>query len=181
MPSAEAIAELKRLYRKNRSRLTEDSVIEAARDPANALHEYFEWDDEKAANAYRIEQARRLIRSSRFPREVDHIEIRSVAYIRDPRCGAREQGYVPIDALRARRAQALQALDNELQRVESSARRAQAILEALHPPRLDARIGEDIQAAIEAVKRARARLLADGGNPKPPPKRGSGPEQRPSL
>lgn len=37
-------------------------VLDKARDPATALHACFEWDDSRAADAHRMEQARRLIR-----------------------------------------------------------------------------------------------------------------------
>ena len=38
-------------------------VVDAARDPASALHRYFEWDDSAAAAEYRLDQARAVIRS----------------------------------------------------------------------------------------------------------------------
>jgi hypothetical protein len=37
-------------------------VVETARSPDHPLHPYFEWDDKKAAGAYRLDQARALIR-----------------------------------------------------------------------------------------------------------------------
>lgn len=37
-------------------------VVEIARSPRSALHTYFEWDDDKAAEAYRVAQARTLIK-----------------------------------------------------------------------------------------------------------------------
>jgi hypothetical protein len=39
------------------------AVVEAARDPASPLHALFEWDDAKAAEEYRIQTARTIIRS----------------------------------------------------------------------------------------------------------------------
>lgn len=42
--------------------LTERAVIEAAHSTNNPLHEYFEWNDERAANLYRVEQAQRIIK-----------------------------------------------------------------------------------------------------------------------
>lgn len=42
--------------------LTAESVLAAAK-PGTALHRFFEWNDKKAAHEYRLEQARRLIRS----------------------------------------------------------------------------------------------------------------------
>jgi hypothetical protein len=42
--------------------LTPEAVVETARDPKNPLHSEFEWDDTKAAEQYRLDQARELIR-----------------------------------------------------------------------------------------------------------------------
>src|SRR5215207_7682171 len=39
------------------------SVVSAAREPTSAMHPYFEWDDPAAAQEYRLEQARGLVRS----------------------------------------------------------------------------------------------------------------------
>lgn len=47
-------------------RLTPDAVVEAARNARSALHRHFEWDDAKAASAYRLEQAREIIRVIRL-------------------------------------------------------------------------------------------------------------------
>ena len=44
-------------------KLLPTTVLDYARDPASPLHKYFEWDDTEAAEQYRIDQARQLIRS----------------------------------------------------------------------------------------------------------------------
>lgn len=41
--------------------LTPEAVIVAAKSPRHVLHPHFEWDDEAAAHAHRLGQARRLI------------------------------------------------------------------------------------------------------------------------
>ena len=38
------------------------AVVDFARNPATALHSQFTWDDAEAAEAHRLEQARRVIR-----------------------------------------------------------------------------------------------------------------------
>lgn len=38
-----------------------DDVLDAAKDPRSALHKHFQWDDTKAAEAFRRAQARQLI------------------------------------------------------------------------------------------------------------------------
>lgn len=44
-------------------RLAPKAVVDAARDRKSVLHRHFEWRDEIAAEQYRLEQARGLIRS----------------------------------------------------------------------------------------------------------------------
>ena len=54
--------ELERIARKHDGILHPADVVREARDPRNILHDAFEWDDTAAAEAYRIEQAKQLIR-----------------------------------------------------------------------------------------------------------------------
>lgn len=56
--------ELKALMDKD-SRLSPKKVLDYAQDPGTALHKCFEWDDSKAAEKYRMDQARHLIRRVR--------------------------------------------------------------------------------------------------------------------
>lgn len=61
----DAIAkELQRLARANGGLLQPEAVVDAARPAASPLHSRFEWDNSKAAEAYRLWQARQLIRVS---------------------------------------------------------------------------------------------------------------------
>lgn len=46
----------------NGGRLTPVAVVDSARDPSHPLHVHFEWDDAKAAESFRLEQAREIIR-----------------------------------------------------------------------------------------------------------------------
>lgn len=55
---------LQEIYHRH-NRLTPDIVLNEARDPAHPLHSRFEWTDAVAAEKYRREQARALIRSVR--------------------------------------------------------------------------------------------------------------------
>ena len=56
------LVELKALAEKNDGVLHPEAVVGFARNPKTALHSAFEWNNTKAAEQYRIEQARRLIR-----------------------------------------------------------------------------------------------------------------------
>lgn len=53
----EAIAE------KAGGHLTPEAVVDAAREKRHVLHRHFEWDDQKAAEAFRLDQARNIVRS----------------------------------------------------------------------------------------------------------------------
>lgn len=55
--------ELEKIRVKNNGRLENGDVVEAARDKRSPLHPAFEWDDKKAASAYRLDQAGNLIRA----------------------------------------------------------------------------------------------------------------------
>jgi hypothetical protein len=60
--SKAALAEVQRIAARD-GKLTAESVLDAAVDPASPLHDRFEWDDGAAAHGYRLDQARRLIRA----------------------------------------------------------------------------------------------------------------------
>lgn len=54
--------ELESLRKKNRGVLLPLKVVEFARNPDTALHSRFDWSDRKAAQKYRLWQAREVIR-----------------------------------------------------------------------------------------------------------------------
>lgn len=55
--------ELERIRVHNNGRLESEDVVEASRDPDAPLHPAFEWNDAAAAEKYRVEQAKYMIRS----------------------------------------------------------------------------------------------------------------------
>lgn len=59
--NAQAVGEQLTRIRKARGKLTPYDVVQEARRESNVLHAYFEWDNEKAAEQYRTQQARHLI------------------------------------------------------------------------------------------------------------------------
>jgi hypothetical protein len=80
--------------------ITPDAVVHAAEVPTNPLHGYFEWDDSKAGHAYRVDQARNLIRSVKVQVTVEDRVLSTVCYVRDPSVPGDEQGYITIKRLR---------------------------------------------------------------------------------
>lgn len=55
------LAELEQISDSHDGILHPEHVIEHAKDPGSSLHDYFEWDDTKAAREHRMWQARHLI------------------------------------------------------------------------------------------------------------------------
>ena len=73
------------------------SVVDAARDKKSVLHAHFEWDDALAANKFRLDQARALIRSIRVEdSDTDDGHIQAFVSVAE-RGGV---AYRPIDAIR---------------------------------------------------------------------------------
>jgi len=60
---------LRDVAEKNGGELRPGDVVEAARDEKSPIHPWFEWDDGIAAEAYRVDQARDLIKSVRVIRD----------------------------------------------------------------------------------------------------------------
>lgn len=58
----EAYKQLEKI-RSKEGELTPEAVIENAKSNRSKLHKLFEWDDTEAAHQYRMEQARRMLRS----------------------------------------------------------------------------------------------------------------------
>lgn len=121
-------------------RLTPGDVVEAARPAESPLHDQFEWDDTAAAERYRLEQARALIRSVRVLVRTDTRYISTVYYTRDPRCDTDEQGYIALPVLRNDEDLAREALVAEFARVATLLRRAREMAAAL-----------DLRAEIDAL------------------------------
>lgn len=53
---------LEKIAEANQGQLKAEAVVEAAKNRKHPLHRHFEWNDAKAANAYRLDQARMIIR-----------------------------------------------------------------------------------------------------------------------
>lgn len=123
MENTEVIERIRELENEN-GELTTDVVIEDARDQNSPLHNYFDWNDVEAADKWRKEQARRLIRSVRLVIHETETTVRQVAYVRDPDKSNKEEGYVSTFYLRTDKERSREALLYELQRAESALSRA---------------------------------------------------------
>jgi hypothetical protein len=77
-------------------RLTPEDVVKSAARKTSPLHEYFEWDEKKAAKKYRLMQARQLIRSVTIHVTRDEVEIKVPRFVRDPDMPSEMQGYYDV-------------------------------------------------------------------------------------
>lgn len=135
---------LDQLQGENGGRLTPRVVVDAARPDESPLHPCFEWDDLRAAELYREDQARHVINSVRVVQRSD-----------DPRAEARvlhafvslseqtddgpERGYIPLARVLNDAALLKQAMDRaaaELRAFEDRYREFDLIAQAVRQARL---------------------------------------------
>jgi len=79
---------LEEIRKANGGILRPKDVVDAARDPNHILHPYFEWDDTKAAELYRLEQARSLIRRVEIEVKIEDrkpVKVRAYVSLQDDR------------------------------------------------------------------------------------------------
>lgn len=86
--------ELELIRVKNKGLLRPHDVVKFARDPKTALHKKFTWDNTKAAEEYRLWEARTLIRVAVIVEENTSEEVRAYVSITDSR--GKEGGYYAI-------------------------------------------------------------------------------------
>lgn len=86
--------ELRQLADANGGLLTPEIVVDAARQEDSPLHTAFEWDNKEAAHQYRIEQARRLIRSVKVVVTVEDRAVKIPMFVRDSTREPHVPGYV---------------------------------------------------------------------------------------
>lgn len=95
--------------------LRPDDVVYAARDPDSILHTLFEWDDTLAAEKYRKNQARRLIRDVYVEHVVGQRIIPTRAFVHNETAG-REPEYQSIQVVKDDRDKVRQTLLANLRR-----------------------------------------------------------------
>jgi hypothetical protein len=121
--SAAARAELEALRLEKGGTLIAADVVDQARSPNSALHPYFEWGDDKAAELYREQQARSVIRAVvRIMPNGNGNPVAVRAYVSLPDDRANRTGYRAVadvmndDDLAAK---ALQAFEADVLRLEA--------------------------------------------------------------
>jgi hypothetical protein len=128
-------------------------VVEAARAKDSPIHGCFDWDDTEAANKWRLEQARELIRRVKIEIQYEETTIRTVKYVRDLNEKPDECGYQNL--MKTRKQTAEDIVKAEWSAVLALAKRAYAITQAKHTEIKDGLIlcgrAVDILAEIESM------------------------------
>ena len=139
--------------------LQAQDLVEDARHPISPIHPYFEWDDQAAAEQYRIVQARHYLRSITIVREESDPEdqVRAFHVVSIQREDTEERGYLPLDVVVSQSALLWQVIDKERQRLQSVARNlrqyqslrhvADGPLQATIDALLAASVAEPVEAA----------------------------------
>lgn len=127
-------------------KLAPEDVLAAAKSDSSPIHGCFEWDDATAGTAYRIEQARELIRRVHIELTYKKRDIRVVRYVRDPSKTMETAGYVHI--LRPKGNAARRVYEREWEAVIALADRAHRITIAKSDELED---GYDLVAQAEHV------------------------------
>lgn len=148
--TADILAELDAIAASSEDgRLHPEAVVAFARRPDSALHAKFEWDDSVAAEQYRLQQARSVIRAQVRVSEV--VGRRCRAYVSVPSDRTSDGGYRPTDAALSRTAIRMQMVESVLEEL-AKARDRYPHLPELNPLwlRIEAAIS-DYHAALTAT------------------------------
>jgi hypothetical protein len=112
-------------------KLTPSRVVDAARNPDHPLHTHFDWDDSAAAELWRVEQARRLIRSVRVDVQVKTMTLSAPYYVRTPGAGASRQSYTATPVIARDEDMARMAVLREVNAARAALVRALAVAGAV--------------------------------------------------
>ena len=91
--------QLLKIQKHNGGSLSPSAVVDAARAEEHPLHGRFEWDDSKAGEAYRIEQARRMIRAVVTVINTGGAEIETRAFVSLSTTKGTPEPYININAV----------------------------------------------------------------------------------
>lgn len=124
-------AEIERLAGLYDGKLTPETVVEAAKDVKNPLHDEFEWDDTVAGHLFRVEHARKLMRSVTYVRH--DVETRTckpiMPLVRDPDVAHNKQGYLETKSIVNNVDKQKGVMSDELTRIIANLKRAKEIAE----------------------------------------------------
>jgi hypothetical protein len=131
--------------------VTAERLVQAAKNARHVLHRDFTWDDAIAGHKYRLEQAREIISSVRVQIVTSTQRITSVAYVRDPRAGPHQQGYVSVAQIRSERQLCEEVMLSEVTRVQAALERCREVAGALD-------LSDEVEAALSHALTLRSRI-----------------------
>lgn len=125
--------ELEIIREQNGGILLPEKVVEYARNKKTALHNHFTWDNDKAADAYRVQQAMHLIRQIKveiITNEKTNRVIKVREYVSLPQDRNKDGGYRQINEVYTDDDLRLQFLESVQNEFESFREKLKAVSEA---------------------------------------------------
>ena len=107
-------------------RLTPEAVVKEARNKNHPLHGEFTWQNDVAANEWRLSQARALIRRVHVVVSTEERIVRAPAYLHDPST-PQQSGYISAIKIKADEGMSRDALIAEFKAAGGHVRRARDI------------------------------------------------------
>lgn len=159
--SADAVeTEFQRIYGRD-GELRASKVLDEARPAEAPLHPAFEWDNTKAAEEFRLHQARNLIKAVTIIRPYGEAPAAKWVHVKSQQHGEREGAYHPVEVVAARPDLFALALQELLEKVGAAQRSADALRQAAQESgTTDAERMAKIALAIEALHTAGAAVQA---------------------
>lgn len=148
-------AELMRLSALTGRHVSAEQYVEEARDPASPLHDTLEWDDAKAGEQWRINQARAVIRSIRVEVETLETTVFARAFVRDPDLPPSQGGYVETMHIKNDRDRKREVIRRYLSLIEANIFQLRALAQAFG-------LDPEVEAMLAATLAARGHLDDDG-------------------
>jgi hypothetical protein len=108
-----------------------DHLVEAARDPASPIHDQFEWNDRRAGELYRRDQAQQIIRMVKVEIEIEDRTLVIPYYVSDPDRPVGSHRYVEIDRAARNHETARSVMLDEMRRISAAINRARGVAAAL--------------------------------------------------
>lgn len=96
LTAEKAAKELERISEEHNHELKPEYVVADAVRKSSPLHKVFEWDDTKAAEKYRLQQARHLMNHIRIEVVNENIECRLSAFVHVKKDEKSQRTYVPL-------------------------------------------------------------------------------------
>jgi hypothetical protein len=119
--------ELERIAAANGGLYKPAAIVKAAKDPKSPLHDQFDWSDSSAAQKYRLDQARRLIRVHVVVTHEEHEPVRAFVSLRPDRLNG--NGYRALSDVLKSKPLSQQLLDDALDELRAMRRKYATVQE----------------------------------------------------